>query len=127
MTAQLEHANLTVSDPAATASWLCNVFDWHIRWQGAALNDGFAIHVGSDTSYLAIYSRGTPDTSCENSYTTVGGLNHIAITVDDIDETETRVLAAGFKTGNHGNYEPGRRFYFDDADNIEFEVVSYTT
>jgi len=25
----------------------------------------------------------------------------------------------------HGDYEPGRRFYFYDWDGIEFEMVSY--
>jgi len=45
--------------------------------------------------------------------------------VDDLDSVEDRVKAAGFTTGNHGDYEPGRRFYFHDADGIEFEVVSY--
>ena len=35
------------------------------------------------------------------------------------------VLAQGFTTGNHADYEPGRRFYFHDADGIEYEVVQY--
>lgn len=34
MQATLEHVNLTVPDPDATAAWLCEVFGWHIRWQG---------------------------------------------------------------------------------------------
>ena len=48
-----------------------------------------------------------------------------AIITDDIDKMEQAVLARGFQTSNHGDYEPGRRFYFHDADNIEFEVVQY--
>jgi hypothetical protein len=35
------------------------------------------------------------------------------------------VKAAGYTPFNHGDYEPGRRFYFDGPDNIEIEVVSY--
>ncbi|MDQ7070623.1 MAG: VOC family protein [Rhodobacterales bacterium] len=127
MTTQLEHINVTVSDPHATAKWLCDTFDWKIRWQGAAINGGFTIHVGSDTSYIAVYSPKTPDAQTQNNYATVNGLNHIAVTVDDLDETEQRVLAQGFKTINHGDYEPGKRFYFHDNDNIEYEVVSYTS
>ena len=38
---------------------------------------------------------------------------------------ETAIKAHGFETGNHGDYEPGRRFYFHDADGIEYEVVQY--
>ncbi len=45
---------------------------------------------------------------------------------DDIDAVETRVLAQGFTTHSHADYEPGRRFYFRDADGVEFEVVSYS-
>ena len=39
--------------------------------------------------------------------------------------SEAAIKAHGFETGNHGDYEPGRRFYFHDADGIEYEVVSY--
>jgi predicted enzyme related to lactoylglutathione lyase len=45
--------------------------------------------------------------------------------VDDLDAVERRVVAAGLRPFNHGDYEPGRRFYFLDADGIEFEIVSY--
>jgi len=45
--------------------------------------------------------------------------------VDDLDAVETRVKDAGFATHSHADYEPGRRFYFNDADNIEIEVVTY--
>jgi catechol 2,3-dioxygenase-like lactoylglutathione lyase family enzyme len=52
-------------------------------------------------------------------------LNHIGVEVDELDETEARVLAAGLTPFSHGDYEPGRRFYFLDPDGIEYEVVSY--
>ena len=35
------------------------------------------------------------------------------------------VKDAGFEPHSHGDYEPGKRFYFDDENGIEFEVVSY--
>ena len=124
-TTMLEHVNLTVSDPHKTAQWLCNVFGWKIRWEGDAIAGGYTIHVGDDHSYLELYSPGKPKAGAESSYTTVGGLNHIGITVDDLDAAENRVTEAGFKPKNHGDYEPGRRFYFDDDNGIEFEVVSY--
>ncbi|PRZ49992.1 glyoxalase/bleomycin resistance protein/dioxygenase superfamily protein [Tritonibacter scottomollicae] len=56
MTATLEHANLCVSDPHKTAAWMEKIFGWHIRWQGPALNGGYTVHVGSKSSYLALYS-----------------------------------------------------------------------
>ena len=104
MPAQLEHANFTVSDPAATADWMREVFGWHLRWEGDAMAGGPLMNT---------------------SYETIGALNHIAVVVDDLDATEKAVLAQGFTTGNHADYEPGRRFYFHDADGIEYEVVQY--
>jgi len=129
MAAILEHANLTVSDPKKTAALMGDLFDWQIRWQGAAKDNGYTVHVGGDESYLALYApanranRANPDNS---TYTTLGGLNHVGITVDDLDATEARVIAAGFTPHNHADYEPGRRFYFYDSDGIEFEVVQYS-
>ena len=86
---------------------------------------GRTVHVGSDAQYLALYTPGAPGKATDDHHATVGGLNHIAIITDDIDKMEQAVLARGFQTSNHGDYEPGRRFYFHDADNIEFEVVQY--
>jgi len=122
---RLEHVNITVSDPSKTAIWLADVFGWHIRWQGEAINGGYTIHIGTDDHYLAIYNPKQPLVSGNISYTQRGGLNHVAIVVDDLDAVEARVVAAGFTPVNHADYEPGRRFYFRDNDNVEYEIVSY--
>jgi len=124
--ATLEHVNITVSNPKATAAMLMDIFGWHIRWEGPSMDNGYTVHVGTQDSYVALYSTGTPQQSQIDSYKIINGLNHIAFTVEDLDETEKRVLAAGFKTENHGDYEPGRRFYFRDGDNVEYEIVSYS-
>jgi catechol 2,3-dioxygenase-like lactoylglutathione lyase family enzyme len=121
----LEHANFSVSDPQKTADMLCTIFDWRIRWSGASIHDGHTMHVGGQDSYLAIYARADMRKAVPNDYKTVGAMNHIGVVVDDLDAVEARVLEAGFQTTNHGDYEPGRRFYFHDHDGIEFEVVSY--
>ncbi|MEM7178765.1 MAG: VOC family protein [Pseudomonadota bacterium] len=123
--AGLEHVNVTVSDPQRTAAMLRELFDWQIRWEGDSIHEGYSMHVGTDRDYVAIYAPKATDEKTPNSYTTLGGLNHIGITVDDIDATEARVKAAGYEPHAHADYEPGRRFYFDDQDGIEWEVVSY--
>ena len=122
----LEHVNITVSDPAATARLLQDVFGWEIRWSGPAKLDGHTIHVGEKDTYLAIYAKGDRAAPGVDTYETVGGLNHIGVVVDNLDAVEQKVLAAGLKTHSHADYEPGRRFYFHDPDGIEFEVASYT-
>lgn len=123
--ANLEHVNLTVSNPERTAKQLCELFGWRIRWQGDSAMGGRTVHVGRDDAYLALYSPGKTARRNGASYVTRGSLNHIGVVVNDLDATEKRILAAGFKTHNHDDYEPGRRFYFNDHDDIEFEVVHY--
>lgn len=125
--AYLEHANITVSDIERTSKMLCDLFDWKVRWKGQpgeAKNGGVSWHVGGDESYVAVYSWRN-EGAAENTYTMVGGLNHLGVVVDDLDLVERRVLDMGIETYSHGDYEPGRRFYFRDHDGIEIEVVSY--
>jgi len=123
--ARLEHVNITVSDPDRTAKMLVTIFDWHVRWTGDSIHGGRSVHVGTDDDYLALYTMGQPSDRAPSSYGRIGGLNHIALVVEDLDDIERRVIDAGFAPTNHGDYEPGRRFYFWDHDNVEFEVVSY--
>ena len=93
------------------------------------MGGGFTVHVGTETDYLALYRPADPSGLTpfhkNRASEQVGGLNHIAVTVDDIDAADRRISEAGYSTLNHGDYEPGRRFYFYDDDGIEYEVVSY--
>lgn len=127
--AQLEHVNITVSDPKRTAQMLIDLFGWHIRWEGSAMaGAGYTVHVGSDDTYVAVYSGAKPDQIVpkqDASYMTRGGLNHIGVVVDDLDAVEAKVKAMGLTPKSHADYEPGRRFYFDDPDGVEIEVISY--
>lgn len=125
MTARLEHANVTVTDPKATAAWLCDVFGWKIRWQGPGMQSGYTVHVGTDDSYVALFSYGDAVPSTQETYRTLGMLNHLAVFTDEIDAVDGRVRDAGFKPGPHYDYAPGRRFYFRDGDGIEWEVASH--
>ncbi|MEL7164700.1 MAG: VOC family protein [Pseudomonadota bacterium] len=126
MPAQLEHTNFTVSDPATTAAWMCDLFGWHIRWQGDSRSTGTSIHVGTDTHYLALYAPKDGNVAPRGDHYNIrGGLNHIAVVVGDIDKAEKQVIAAGFTPHSHQDYEPGLRFYFRDHDDIEYEVVQY--
>ena len=118
----LEHANLTVSDPDRSAELLKNLCGWHERWRGPAQHAGWTIHVGSESEYIAIYTNGTPR---RIRFAKGVPLNHVGLEVDDLAEAERVVEAAGLTPFSHGDYAPGRRFYFFDWDGIEFEVVSY--
>ena len=120
---KIEHVNVTVRDPERAARLMGELFGWQVRWQGPALNGGHTIHVGSHDQYLALY---TPRTALTDEDFAKGRpLNHVGVEVEDIAELEAKVIAAGLVPFNHGDYEPGRRFYFLDPDGIEYEVVSY--
>lgn len=119
--ARLEHVNLTVTDAPASAARLERLFGWHVRWEGASQMGGRSIHVGTDDQYLVVYQAPGDGDSGRRP----GRLNHVGVLVDDLDAVERRVRDEGLEPCNFGDYEPGRRFYFDDPDGIEFEVVSY--
>ncbi|HEY0026587.1 MAG TPA: VOC family protein [Allosphingosinicella sp.] len=121
---RIEHVNITVRDNERAALLIERIFGWKRRWQGLAINGGRTIHIGTEAQYLALYSAPAPAAEAER-HAKGRPLNHIAVEVDDLDATEQRVLAAGLTPFSHGDYEPGRRFYFFDPDGIEFEVVSY--
>jgi catechol 2,3-dioxygenase-like lactoylglutathione lyase family enzyme len=122
---KLEHLNVTVTAPQEIAAVLCELFGWHIRWEGAAKDNGYTVHVGDEDSYLALYKPGKSLVPMGNTYEQIAGLNHVGVVVDDLDAIERKVVAAGYTPHSHGDYEPGLRFYFDGPDGIEFEVVSY--
>jgi predicted enzyme related to lactoylglutathione lyase len=120
----IEHVNITVRDPEASGALFIKLFDWHERWSGASLLGGHTVHVGDERFYLALYTHdgaATPASRFEKG----NPLNHIGMLVDDLDEIERRVVDAGLVPFSHGDYDPGRRFYFLDPDGTEFEIVSY--
>lgn len=117
---RIEHVNLNVSDLDATAVLLNAIFGWKERWRGFSQSGCPVVHVGSGSDYVALCSYG-PD----SRYPKGRPFNHLGIEVPDLDAVEARVSAAGLTPFSHGDYEPGRRFYFLDPDGIEYEVVSY--
>jgi catechol 2,3-dioxygenase-like lactoylglutathione lyase family enzyme len=121
----LEHVNINVTDPRRTAGLLERVFDWHTRWHGPAMLDGETVHVGTDDTYIALYTRPeVADVPHHNGHDRPG-LAHIGILVDDLDSIEQRVTEEGIEAFNHNDTAPGRRFYFFDHDEICYEVASY--
>ncbi len=121
---RIEHVNVTVTDPDRAAQLMQGVFDWRVRWRGPARDGGYTVHVGAEDNYIALYT-GAGVVYTDADFAKGRPLNHIGVEVDDLDVTEARVIAAGLTPFSHGDYEPGRRFYFLDPDGIEYEVVSY--
>ena len=118
---QIEHVNITVSDPERSAALFRDLLSWHVRWKGPSQMGGRTIHVGEEQTYLAVYTRDEIDAPFSKGQP----LNHVGFTVDDLDAADEVVKRHGLEPFGHDDYEPGRRFYFFDWDGIEFEVVSY--
>lgn len=113
----LEHINITCEKASEFAERLCQYFDWNIRWESSNSVSGYTVHVGDETSYLAICEKGDEHE--------ISSLNHIGVVVDDFLEARERITKLGFSIRTPQVYEPGRRFYFDDPNGLEIEVVSY--
>ena len=124
--AELEHLNVTVKDTHATTEMLCDLFGWEIQWEGASIHEGYSLHVCSKTSYLALYTLPETPTPAGARYYSCAALNHLGIVVDDLDAVKQKVIARGYVPNSHQDYEPGRRFYFEDENGIEIEVISYS-
>jgi catechol 2,3-dioxygenase-like lactoylglutathione lyase family enzyme len=122
--ARIEHVNITVSDIERSARMFMDLFGWGIRWRGPAASGGETIHVGTESAYVAVYMEPGGATA-PMGHAKGRPLNHVGVEVDDLDAAERRARALGLKPFGHGDYEPGRRFYFFDRDGIEYEVVSY--
>ena len=119
--ASLEHVNVTTLSAKETADLMVSVFGWRVRWEGPAKSGGHSIHVGTEDTYVALYTPPADLPQAERE----GQPNHVGVLVGDLDATETKIRAAGYKPYAHADYEPGRRFYFRDRGGVEFEVVSY--
>ena len=118
---RIEHVNLTVTDIERSAALFEKLLGWRQRWRGDAMNGGETIHVGDDDTYLALYTDRRDHAGQDKGRP----LNHVGLLVGDLDAAERIVIEHGLEPFNHGDYAPGRRFYFFDWDRIEFEVVSY--
>ncbi|MGI8942816.1 MAG: VOC family protein [Qipengyuania sp.] len=118
----IEHVNITVTDPDRSAQLFAKLLGWGERWRGPSAQGGRTIHVGNEDNYLAIYTHD----AAGGGYAKGLPLNHIGLQVDDLDAAERAVTEVGLKPYSRGQYAPGPgSFYFFDWDGIEFEVVSY--
>ncbi|NVK63937.1 MAG: VOC family protein [Flavobacteriales bacterium] len=120
----LEHANMTVNNLDQSIHFFQSAFpDFIIR--GGGDSDGRKwIHLGNDTTYIAI-NEAVEEIHNEKNYST-SGFNHIGFVVEDLAEISEQLLAAGYKRSYPKQVEEFRiRDYFFDADGNEFEFVQY--
>jgi catechol 2,3-dioxygenase-like lactoylglutathione lyase family enzyme len=125
---RLEHTNLTVTDLERSIDFYQRALGFEVRWQGQIYNTtrmAPAAHVappGADF-YFSLF-EGDAEGRAPYSYAPAG-INHFGVVVDDLDEMQKQVEAAGAEIHTAYDYDPGRRIYFFDPDGIEIELVQY--
>lgn len=125
MSGRLEHANLTVSDLDAAIDFLLTAIpEFRIRGRGTGPEGKRWVHVGSETSYIAI-NEADPE---EDGPTAAKwrGVNHLGFAVDDAEAVKGRLVAKGYREGYIPETHPHRkRIYLHDRDGNEWEFVEY--
>ena len=121
----LEHLNITSTDVEATVRFLQTALpDYKVRGAGEG-EAGRWVHVGMETTYIAVEDRGAREKGPHIAYEHAG-LNHLGFVVDDGEALVERMRAAGYREGSQFLEHPARRrYYFYDQDDNEYEFVEY--
>ncbi len=126
MSVRLEHANLIVRDIDQMARFLTSAFP-EFENRGGGINNGRRwIHLGTETTYIAL-SEATEEPLEEwHPYNGNPGLNHLGFEVDDVDALQRRMTAAGYRNSTYPNNHPHRkRVYFYDLEGNDWEFIQY--
>ena len=128
MTMRMEHANMCVRDLDAMVKFLKTAFpEWRVRGEGKTMDgESTWMHIGDDDNYIALSPATRDGDKSWKPYCGAPGVNHLAYIVDDADEIEERMLAAGYKESTVANNHPHRkRVYFNDPEGNDWEFVQY--
>ncbi|MDE0557657.1 MAG: VOC family protein [Candidatus Poseidoniaceae archaeon] len=124
----LEHVNITVIDVDEAIRFLQTAMpDWKIRADVSSEESDCRrwVHLGTDTTYLAIEDRGATQKGPHEPYVNPG-VNHLGFVVKDVDAVSKRLTDAGYSEGLSSPDNPNRRrIYFFDVEGNEYEFVEY--
>jgi len=124
----LEHVNITVINVDEAVRFLQTAMpDWKVRadFSSAESNCRRWVHLGTDTSYIAIEDRGATEKGGHEPYVDPG-MNHLGFVVNDVNAVSKRLTDAGYEEGLSSLDNPNRkRIYFYDADGNEYEFIEY--
>ncbi len=125
---RFEHANLVVSDIAATLEFIQTALpDWRVRGRGQMEWHGKPrhwLHVGDDDYYVTLNDDGEGANRDLTGHDP--GLAHLGFVVDDVDDVVERLEAKGYQVDIEGADHPFRKnVYFLDPAGFRFEFVQY--
>jgi len=121
MQGEVEHANIDVVDLEATVAFLTTALPhFKVRHRGKTVDGVAWLHIGTDSTYLALNQLGPDDSSECNR------LNHVGFVVEDAEAVKRRCLGAGYEEGFVTAAHPYRkRVYILDQEGLEWEFVEY--
>ena len=127
MNAQLEHANLCVSDIDEMIKFLQIALPDFIIRHDETDNDGDRwVHIGNDKTYIALNNSIQKDSSDWAPYSGKPGVNHLGYMVDSVEQVRSRLRAGGYIESTVENNHPFRkRLYFYDPEGRDWEFVEY--
>lgn len=125
---RFEHANLVVTDIAATLDFIQTAFPkWTVRGEGKMNWKGkprYWLHVGDDNTYITLNDNGEGENRELAGHKP--GLAHLGFEVDDVDGIVARLQAKGFEIDIEGGDHPFRKtVYFLDPQGFQFEFIQY--
>ena len=127
MTTKLEHANLCVDDIDGMIKFLQTALpDFIIRHDETGIDGDRWVHIGNDTTYIALNNSTQKESSDWTPYSGKSGVNHLGYMVDNAEQVRSRLLAADYIESTIENNHPFRkRVYFYDHEGRDWEFVEY--
>ena len=127
MTTKLEHANLCVDDIDGMIKFLQTALpDFIIRHDETGIDGDRWVHIGNDTTYIALANSTQKELSDWTPYSGKSGVNHLGYMVDNAEQVRSRLLAADYIESPIENNHPFRkRVYFYDHEGRDWEFVEY--
>ena len=127
MSTKLEHANLCVDDIDGMIKFLQTALpDFIIRHDETGIDGDRWVHIGNDTTYIALNNSTQKESSDWTPYSGRSGVNHLGYMVDNAEQVRSRLLAADYIESTIENNHPFRkRVYFYDHEGRDWEFVEY--
>jgi hypothetical protein len=127
MSTKLEHANLCVDDIDGMIKFLQTALpDFIIRHDETGIDGDRWVHIGNDTTYIALNNSTQKESSDWTPYSGKSGVNHLGYMVDNAEQVRSRLLAADYIESTIENNHPFRkRVYFYDHEGRDWEFVEY--
>jgi len=128
MKCELEHANVTVLDLDQAVRFLKTAFP-HFRVRGGGESDQGTwrkkwLHVGTDSIYVALEQTTVAARSQREPHRETG-INHVGFVVDDVEDIQRKMEAAGYTATPAEAHPHRKRLYVGDDSGVTWEFIEY--